>query len=375
MSVASALVAGNDPLPGLAEQALAEALEKTGARQANGVLLFLTPEFSRHAQQTVIAVARAARCTQLVGGIAAGVFTDSGWVLDRPAAAVLVLAGDLSLGPPDLGVETGEPLLAYGDGSFPGAWAVSGRQRFGGSFAGNAGRNERVAWQQGRLAAHCSVQVLGAHVDVDVSPGWRLLGGPHAVDSSRAYELLGIGGYAARDSLLRALQAAGYSAPQPAMRSLCAVLVADAGSASAQECPRLLGGTQRSIAIIDISDNGSVTLAERIAPGQRLAWAIRLPQAAVDDMRQSVARLAALAADPQAAVVFSCIGRGPYFHDGEDRDVDCLRERFPELPLIGVYGTGQIAPNAAGGNRLLQNAVVTALLSQPIGNADVQSEP
>ncbi len=97
MSVASALVAGNDPLPGLAEQALAEALEKTDARQANGVLLFLTPEFSRHAQQTVIAVARAARCTQLVGGIAAGVFTDSGWVLDRPAAAVLVLAGDLFL--------------------------------------------------------------------------------------------------------------------------------------------------------------------------------------------------------------------------------------------------------------------------------------
>lgn len=373
MNIATALFAGNDPLPGLAEHALAQALEKAGERQANGVLLFLTPEFSRHAQQTVIAVARAASCTQLFGGLAAGVFTDSGWVLDRPAAAVLVLAGDLSLGPPDLDVLTGEPLLAYGDGSFPGAWAVSGRQRFGGSFAGHAGRNEPVAWQQGRLAAHCSVQVLGAHVDVDVSPGWRLLGAAHAVDDSRAYELLGIGGHAARDSLLRTLRAAGHGERQPAMTSLCAVLVTDTGGSATQERSSLVAGTHRSIAIIDISDNGSVTLAERVAPGQRLAWAIRLPQAAVDDMRQSVSRLAAVAVDPLAAVVFSCIGRGPYFHDGEDRDVDCLRERFPQLPLIGVYGTGQIAPGLAGGNRLLQNAVVTALLSQPIRSTDVQS--
>lgn len=51
MSVASALVAGNNPLPALAEEALAQALARTGASHATGVLLFLTPDFSRHAQQ------------------------------------------------------------------------------------------------------------------------------------------------------------------------------------------------------------------------------------------------------------------------------------------------------------------------------------
>ncbi|MQM29236.1 MAG: histidine kinase, partial [Candidatus Accumulibacter phosphatis] len=71
MSVASALVAGNDPRSALAEEALAQALARTGASHATGVLLFLTPDFARHAQQTVSAVARAAQCTEVAGGIAA----------------------------------------------------------------------------------------------------------------------------------------------------------------------------------------------------------------------------------------------------------------------------------------------------------------
>lgn len=74
MSVATALVSGNDPLPQLAEQAVKEALQKAGLTHANGVLLFLTPDFARHAQKTITAVARAAQCTQVAGGIAAGVF-------------------------------------------------------------------------------------------------------------------------------------------------------------------------------------------------------------------------------------------------------------------------------------------------------------
>jgi small ligand-binding sensory domain FIST len=80
-------------------------------------------------------------------------------------------------------------------------------------------------------------------------------------------------------------------------------------------------------------------------------------------MRQTLARLATGAPAPAAALLFSCIGRGPYFYGGEDRDLDVLRERFPGLPLLGVYGTGQIAPRP-GGNVPLHNAAVTALISR-----------
>ena len=47
MTLATALVSGDDPLPQLAEAAVEAALARAGLVSANGVLLFLTPEFAR----------------------------------------------------------------------------------------------------------------------------------------------------------------------------------------------------------------------------------------------------------------------------------------------------------------------------------------
>ncbi|HCZ16545.1 MAG TPA: hypothetical protein DHV85_18550 [Candidatus Accumulibacter sp.] len=386
MSIGSALAAGNEPLPRLAEEALAQALEKSGASHATSVLLFLTSDFSRHAQRTVTAVARAARCTEVAGGIAAGVFTDHGWILDRPAAAVMVFAGGLSLdhrqpaAPAGQGGAEGdddhagdeseqgsEPLLSYAGSSFPCAWRDLAPRRFGGSFAGSLGRRDPVAWQHSRLAWECSLRLRGAHVDLGVSTGWRLLGRPFPVDSCRDYELFSLGGKSALDSLTRALPAACRDPLQLPLASLCAVVTDGRGEGA--------DDSWHTIAILAANADKSLTLAERTTPGQNLAWATRVPQSAEGDMRQSLSRLAGVAADPVAALVFSCIGRGACFHSGQDRELDCLRERFPGLPLIGGYGTGQIAPRAAGGNRLLHNAVVTALISMTTRRADVQSQP
>ena len=64
--------------------------------------------------------------------------------------------------------------------------------------------------------------------------------------------------------------------------------------------------------------------------------------------------------------MFSCIGRGPLFYGDDDRDLLAFRQRLPNTPLIGAYGSGQIAP-ANGRNRLFQNSVMTLLFE----NADV----
>ena len=379
MNVASALVSGNEPLPALAEAALAEALARTGASHVKGVLLFLTPDFSRQAQQTVTAVARAAQCTEVAGGIAAGVFSDRGWVIDRPAAAVMVFVGDFSLDSLDhrAGEAARQVLLSYSGGSFPYQWGDATKRRFGGSFSGSVGRNEGAAWQRSRLTTQCGVRLPGACVAVDVSSGWRLLDEPRPVDGSRAYDLLSLGGETALDSLIAALPPDLRAQEPLPLTALCALLVDEAGGAGGAvgSGQSLAAGSWHSVAILSANAaDRSLTLAEGTMPGQRLAWAIRRPQSAEEDMRASVGRLAAVAASPVAGVVFSCIGRGPYFHGGEDRELDCLRQRFPGLPLLGVYGTGQIAPCPAGGNLSLHNAVVTALISNTVRRADVQSQ-
>ncbi len=368
MTVATALVSGNDPLPQLAEAAVAEALAKARLDQANGILLFLTPEFGRHAQQAVTAAARAAQCTQVAGAVVSGVFNETGWVVDRPAAAVMVFGGGLSL---THGVAGDAPILSYSGATFPPEWGESGT-RFGGSFGGGAAYAEAVVWQQSRLTTppRCSVQILGAQVDLAASSGMQLLGEALAVEAANGYDLERLGSQAALKSLNRALPGEFRQHAAQQLHHLAALLIDGKGSAESA----LAEGRCRAVAIIALNADNSLTLAERVVPGQRLAWAIRQPASAEADMRQTITRLAGRDCRPACALVFSCIGRGPYFYGGEDRDLKVLCQRFPGLPLLGSYGTGQIATARGGAemhNRQLQNAVVTALISPK--EAHVQS--
>jgi small ligand-binding sensory domain FIST len=54
------------------------------------------------------------------------------------------------------------------------------------------------------------------------------------------------------------------------------------------------------------------------------------------------------------------MGRGPNFYGNRDRDLDALHTRFPELPIIGLYGNGEIGP-LDGANHLYQYSAVLGL--------------
>ena len=52
-------------------------------------------------------------------------------------------------------------------------------------------------------------------------------------------------------------------------------------------------------------------------------------------------------------LLFPCLGRGPSFYGGRDRDLDILRESHPGMPFIGFYGNGEIGP-LKDGNHIYQ---------------------
>ncbi len=364
MTLATALVTGNDPEPQLAEAAVEQAMEKSGLSHAEGVLLFLTPEFARHTQAIVTAAARRTQCLQVAGGIASGVFTEAGWALDRPAAAAMVLGGRFSLGYAD---NPDEPIMSYAGSNIPSAWRAP-EQRFGGAFGSTfairTADANAIAWQQARLAGDtgCSVQLHGARIDLGISRGWRQLGSPQTIESCRGHDLLQLGDKPALRSLIDVLPDAFRREPERHLHQIVA-LIGD-GKISAKE------STLTPSAIISANADGTMTLAERIEPGRQLSWAIRLPETADADMRETLENLAQRqkkrSLPPSGALMFSCIGRSPFFYGGEDRDLKAFTERFPGLPMIGGYGTAQIAPleNRAGsGNGQFQNSVVTALVT------------
>jgi small ligand-binding sensory domain FIST len=105
----------------------------------------------------------------------------------------------------------------------------------------------------------------------------------------------------------------------------------------------------------------SITLSERPARGERLFWAMRDALTAERDMRACVARsVQALPGAPDFALLFPCIGRGPNFFGNRDRDLDVLRSQLPGLPIIGMYGNGELGP-LDGVNHLYQYSAVFGL--------------
>ena len=364
MTLATALVTGNDPEPQLAEAAVAQAMAKSGLAHAEGVLLFLTPEFSRHAQAIVTTTARRTQCMQVAGGIASGVFTESGWAIDRPAAAAMVLGGRFSLGYSD---HPDEGVLSYAGSNIPPVWSVSARRfggAFGSTFAVRSADTNAIVWQQARLAGDtgCSVQLHGARIDFGISRGWQPLAEPQRVERSQGYDVQQVGTTTALKSLVKVLPDVFRREPERHLHQIVALL----GDADAFAEETIL----TPAAVISANADGTMTLAERIEPGRQLAWAIRLPETAEADMRGTVEKLAQEQKKhnfpPSGALMFSCIGRGPFFYGGEDRELKAFTDRFPGLPTIGVYGTAQIAPlgNRAGSvNSQFQNSVVTALIT------------
>jgi small ligand-binding sensory domain FIST len=341
MKAATGLVTGLRPLPELAQEAVQLALAGAGLSRADNVILFLSRDFGRHAQAAILAAARAAGCLSVHGCTASGLFTERGWQLDQPSAAALVFAA------PEDNQGGDSPILSFsGHSRLPFDWQ-EGTPRAG-LIDGDA-----VTWAHGRITDNgcAEIRLPGLHARLARASGLRLLGEAVPVEQSRSYELVRAGGHRAIDSLYRALPP--ELRDQPPLHQIAVVRDPD----------------EPAIAILSANGDGSLMLAEALNEGDTISWAIRQPLAAEQEMRAALnaATLANIQNAtvspknrPNFALMFSCIGRGPLFYGNDDRDLLAFRETCPDTPLLGAYGSGQIAPQA-GRNRLFHNTALTLL--------------
>jgi small ligand-binding sensory domain FIST len=360
MTVATALVKAPSAHPDMAADAVRIALDKAGIDHPHGVLLYLTADFARDPQPAITAAARAANCLQVVGCTASGLFTEDEWVLDTPAAAAMVLGGEFRLEPP----RGDEPVFTL---SAPSAldwnWLTQGGERYGGVSGDATGQGPYSVWNACRVRqdGHSELALSGGQLRLGVSHGAHPLSAPAPLTGVDGHDIHTVDGEAALTSLLRELPP-DHRAPErvPTHLLMLGVIYGPPPGAVAEGRYHLLPVLSAN------ADDRSVTVAAQVPADALVFWAVRQPQAAEQDMRAMVERLTAdTLDDPRFALMFPCMGRGPYLYGGEDRDILQFTRRFPDTPLIGFYGNGEIA-HLDGGNRLLQYSVVLAL-----GYADV----
>lgn len=338
MKVASSLVSGLQPGPELAAAAVSSALAEAGLVRAEQVILLLSREFGRHPQAAILAAARSAGTTQVCGCTANGLFTERGWQIDQPAAAALVFDREATDQSTSDKFKNDELILSFtGHRTLPHEWQT------GPARAGLLD-SHAATWAHGRQTplGSSETRLPGLQTSLAISTGLLRLGKAQPVERSESYELFRIGGHCAFESLRRSLPAALRQHPP-------------LHHVAAQRQPGSPG-----IAIISANADGSLTMAAPLETGEEITWAIRQPLSAEQDMRETLLAAVDRKKTPNFALMFSCIGRGPLFYGDDDHDLLAFREQFPGLPLLGAYGSGQIAP-VAGQNCLFQNSVVTLL--------------
>jgi small ligand-binding sensory domain FIST len=331
------------------------------------VLLFLTPDFARQAQAAVTAASRAAQCVQIAGACVPGVFTEVDWLIDRPAAAALVLCGDIGTGP----ARDSDPVISLAQPeAVTASWLAAASRRIGGVSTDSGAQRPGRVWCNSKIAMDgcCSFSLPGTDCRTGVSRGVHALA-PALTAETEGYELLRLGGDAALHVLKQQLPDTYRLSALPLHLLYAAVI--DPNTAIGCDAAIAEGRFALVPVLSANAEFGSLTLASQVADGARIFWALRQPLAAEQDMAAMLANLRADQAEgPAFALMFSCMGRGPYFYGGADRDLDLFRQRYPGVPLLGAYCAGEIAPLPSG-NALVHNSVVLALYDN---RADVQPD-
>lgn len=101
----------------------------------------------------------------------------------------------------------------------------------------------------------------------------------------------------------------------------------------------------RSLVGID-PERGWLAIGEQVESGQRILFVRRDPLSAETDMRQRLENLKErLGRPPEAALYYSCVGRGPSMFNGEGRELSMIEDVFGPVPLVGFFGNGEISHN------------------------------
>lgn len=340
------------------ENAVSAALEAARLDQVMGLFLFLTGEHLENIQVALRTAARVSRCTQIFGCSAMGVFTEQDWTIDSSGAAALAIGNGASLG---LAGQPGSSRIMISLGTpraISAEWLDQAVPRLGAIASDSSGRGPFHVWSRGRIesdgTAACSVN--GVSVGVAVAQGVRALTAPLEVTETNGFNLLRLDRYPALNVLINSLPASLRRAERiPLHMLMCGITFGDSDSAIDE-------GRFCLDHIVAVNpEDQSVTVADELRNGQRVFWALRDRVAARRELDRTLKlSLERACTTPDFGLLFSCLGRGPGFYGGRDLDVETLRAKCPDMPFVGFYGNGEIAP-LAGRSHLHRYAAAVGL--------------
>jgi small ligand-binding sensory domain FIST len=219
------------------------------------------------------------------------------------------------------------------------------------SSAGSPGGNRLVL--DDRVTDTGAVGVFldgGIEVRTLVSQGCRPIGRPYVVTQANQNLIGELGGKPAIERLRELAAAASEEERELLRRGLHVGLVVDEHKAEFTRGDFLV----RNLLGAD-EGTGALAVGERVSVGQTVQFHVRDAAAADEDLRELLAD-----ADADAALLFTCNGRGRHLFSVPDHDAGLVEKMLGPIPLAGAFCAGEIGP--VGGRNFLHGFTASLAL-------------
>lgn len=360
-------------------EAAGEVLDQLQGADADLVVCFVSPHHVGVLEDVAAALRSLLEPRVLIGGTAASIIGGPREVEDAPALTVFAARmPDATLHPLALRVEeraagsaalTGWPeeldplphtLLLFADpftfpvdafltrlnADVPALSVIGGLA----SAAARPGGNLLVLDDQVVSEGAVGVLVDGIEVRTLVSQGCRPIGRPFVVTRAQRNFVEELGGQPALERLQELASAATEDERELLRNGLHMGLVVDEHKADFERgdflVRNLLGADQ---------EMGALAVGDTVAVGQTVQFHVRDAGAADEDLRELLA-----GADADAALLFTCNGRGRHLFGGPDHDAELVDRMLGPIPLAGCFCAGEIGP--VGGRNFLHGFTASLAL-------------
>lgn len=94
------------------------------------------------------------------------------------------------------------------------------------------------------------------------------------------------------------------------------------------------------------AERGLLVIGERIAAGDKLMFVQRGRASAEADMACMLDKIAGrISGPPRGGLYIACVGRGPNIFADDARELDMIRSKLGDFPLVGFFANGEISHN------------------------------
>jgi small ligand-binding sensory domain FIST len=265
----------------------------------------------------------------------------AGWPsLDRSPASLLLFADPFTF-PVDA-------FLQRVNRDRPGLQIIGGLA----SAAGSPGGNRLVLDDHVVDEGAVGVFVDGGGIEVRtlVSQGCRPIGRPYVVTRGEQNLIEELGGKPAIERLQELAGAASEEERELLRRGLHVGLVVDEHKAEFSRGDFLV----RNLLGADES-TGALAVGEQVSVGQTVQFHVRDAGAADEDLREMLTGV-----DADAALLFTCNGRGRHLFTVPDHDAGMVENLLGPIPLAGAFCAGEIGP--VGGRNFLHGFTASLAL-------------